>query len=154
VKDMNKNAWIIIVVILLVGAGVYFFSQQSKPQQTQPTQTQTTEPTQEVKKEETPPAGTDEAMMEKKEVTVNVTSAGFDPKTVTVKVGTKVVWVNKSADVANVSSAAHPTHQAYPPLNLGDFDDGESVSLIFEEKGEYKYHNHLNPSHTGSVVVE
>ncbi len=88
------------------------------------------------------------------ETNVTITSSGFEPQTITVKAGGKVVWMNKSGNVANVSSAVHPTHLVYPALNLGNFDNGSSVSLIFDKPGTYKYHNHLNPGQTGVVIVE
>lgn len=86
--------------------------------------------------------------------TVKVTENGFEPSTVTIKAGTKVVWINNSGQDSNVSSAFHPTHLVYPPLNLGSFSDGDSVSLIFDKPGTYKYHNHLDPSQFGEIVVE
>ncbi|MBI3620430.1 cupredoxin domain-containing protein [Candidatus Roizmanbacteria bacterium] len=85
---------------------------------------------------------------------VTVTASGFDPAVITVKKGTKVAWFNGSGTIANVSSAKHPTHLVYPKLNLGDFADGQSVSLVFTDAGIFKYHNHLNPSQFGSVTVE
>ena len=51
--------------------------------------------------------------------TVSVIDSGFEPNTVTVKTGTEVVWINNTSATANVSSAQHPTHLVYPPLNLG-----------------------------------
>ena len=71
-----------------------------------------------------------------------------------MKVGTKVRWVNKTAIAADVSSADHPTHLKYPPLNLGNFEPDKSVSLVFTEPGTYKYHDHLNPTKLGTVIVE
>ena len=84
---------------------------------------------------------------------VNLTGAGFDPATVTVKTGSVVLWYNKSGGEASVNSDPHPANDAYPPLNLGRFPDGTSMSLIFQKPGTYKYHNNLNPSQTGTVVV-
>ena len=71
-----------------------------------------------------------------------------------VTAGTKVTWTNSSGSIANVSSDPHPIHTNYPPLNLGKFDDGGSVSLVFDKPGTYGYHNHLIPSQTGKVIVE
>lgn len=84
---------------------------------------------------------------------VTETEKGFEPQTLTVKKGTKVVWMNKSGDEGNVSSAFHPTHLVYTPLNLGDFSDGANVLLVLNEAGSYKYHDHLNPSRFGSIIV-
>lgn len=88
------------------------------------------------------------------ERTVNVTKIGFEPETLKVKVGTKVVWTNRSGGTVIVNSAVHPTHLLYPFLNLGGFEDGSSVEATFKNKGTYKYHNHLNPDQTGTVIVE
>lgn len=84
---------------------------------------------------------------------VTLSSLGFIPQSITVKVGTKVTWTNNSGTTATVDSAAHPTHLVYPPLNLGNFGIGETLSLVFDQSGTYKYHNHLDASQTGEVVV-
>lgn len=88
------------------------------------------------------------------EKTVNATKKGFEPEILKVTVGTKVTFINKSDTTADVSSAIHPTHALFPLLNLGTFNDGGSLSVKFDKQGTYKYHNHLNPSQTGEVVVE
>lgn len=113
------------------------------PTQTAPAETQTpaSEPT-------TPPV---EAMQEN---VVMLTADGFSPATLTIKAGTPVTWTNKSGENATVSSDPHPTHTNYKPLNLGKFSDGESLSLTFDKPGTYAYHNHLNSSQTGTVIVE
>ena len=151
---MNKILLAIVVVVVLVGALVLVNS-QSKTTPSQPSQ-ETTAPV--ITKQPTPKESTDEAMMEDdkmmgKEVQITVTSAGFEPKEVTVKAGMKVVWNNDGTGVANVTSAIHPTHQTYPPLNLGNFESGSSVALVFDKPGTYRYHDHLQPAHTGSVIV-
>lgn len=84
---------------------------------------------------------------------VTITQSGFSPETVTIKVGTKVVWTNKSGQTATVNSDVHPTHLLYPPLNLGEVADGQSVALVFDKPGTYGYHNHLNPSERGTIMV-
>lgn len=86
--------------------------------------------------------------------TVTLTQSGFDQQTLKVKVGTKVTWINKSGETATVNSDPHPTHTLWPFLNLGNFDDGMSVSVTFDKAGTYTYHNHLNPNETGTVIVE
>lgn len=85
---------------------------------------------------------------------VNVTKNGFEPKMLRVKVGTTVVWENKSGKISNVSSDPHPAHTLFPFLNLGNFEDGSSVFAMFDKVGIYTYHNHLNPLQTGTVIVE
>lgn len=68
--------------------------------------------------------------------------------------GTTVVWVNNNGQAATVNSDPHPTHTLFPFLNLGGFEDGSSVSAKFDKVGVYTYHNHLDPTETGTVIVE
>lgn len=86
--------------------------------------------------------------------TVEVTAQGYSPKTITVKTGARVIWINKTDGAVTVNSANHPTHTVYPPLNLGEFPKGSSVQLVFDKPGTYTYHNHFNPSQTGTVIVK
>ncbi len=85
---------------------------------------------------------------------VKVTANGFEPQTITVKVGDKVTWTNASGGQVSINSNDHPTHLLYPPLNLGVVNDSQSVSLVFDKAGSYGYHNHFNPGETGVVVVQ
>lgn len=105
----------------------------------------------------TPPSTNSEATAPATEVSktaVTLTADGFSPATLTIKAGDKVTWVNKSGTSATVNSDPHPTHTDYSPLNLGTFPDGGTLSLTFDKPGIYKYHNHLNPSQSGTITVQ
>ncbi len=140
--------WLVVAVLVIVGG--YLFLNQNRGQAPQQTQTLPTEQQPAVEEEEVP-AGREEKM---EEVTVEYTETGFNPQNLTVSVGAKVTWTNNSGASLQVSSAPHPVHTDFPALNQNSIDDGESVSFVFEEVGTYKYHNHLNASHFGSVTVE
>ncbi len=135
-----------VLVILVVGIVLLRGGQQ----QQQPTATVTPTTEKMMKGEEK----TTEDKMMAKEAKVTVTESGFSPETLTVKTGTEVTWVNNGGAAVQIASSPHPTHTDYPPLNLGVVQDGESVSLVFDQAGTYKYHNHLNPSQKGTLVVE
>lgn len=85
---------------------------------------------------------------------VTLTTSGYSPASLTVKAGTTVTFMNKSGSKATVSSDPHPVHTAYPPLNLGSFADGGTLTLTFDKPGTYGYHNHLNPTQTGKIIVQ
>jgi len=147
----NKTLVIIIAVLIVIGAVVVVAGKVgNKPNQPSSVTNQQGAPAQNTTGQGTPGGNAPKETI----ANVTVTSSGFEPQTKTVKVGTRVVWLNKSGEGATVNSAVHPTHQVYPPLNLGEFPDGSSVQLVFDKPGTYKYHNHLNPSQTGTVVVE
>jgi plastocyanin len=100
------------------------------------------------------PAESSAPAKENKQNTITLNSENFSPKTLTIKVGDTVTWINRSGRNANVSSNPHPIHTDYTPLNLGSFPDGGTLSLTFDKAGTYGYHNHLNPSQNGTIVVE
>lgn len=95
--------------------------------------------------------------------TVEITAAGFSPNSVTINAGEKVEFVNKDTQTHWPASDTHPTHTAYPQSGgciSSAFDacaalekDG-TWGFVFTEKGTWRYHDHLNPSFKGTVVVE
>lgn len=75
----------------------------------------------------------------------------FDPKTVTIVSGQKVIWVNKGKKDHTVTS------------NSGDFDSehiapGDSFGYVFTKPGIYKYscsiHSFLFFGMKGKVIVQ
>lgn len=101
---------------------------------------------QKLKKESTVP--------NEKNVTITITSNGFNPSNTRIKAGTRVIWVNKSGIKVTVNSDNHPTHKTSPFLNLGLFENDSSVQAVVEKSGTYTYHNHFDPSQKGKITVE
>ena len=85
---------------------------------------------------------------------ITYTDSGFSPAQVSVKVGDTVTFKNDSKASVQVNSAPHPAHTQFPELNVGSIAAGESKSVKLTIAGTKKYHNHLNPSQSGSIVVE
>lgn len=103
------------------------------------------------------------------EVQIIITDNGFEQSTIIISKGTKVTFVNQSSSPSWPASAIHPTHRVYPgsgiekcgtPQESSIFDacrglqKGESYSFVFNEVGEWKYHDHLRPYLTGTIIVE
>ena len=100
---------------------------------------------------------------------VEMTSDWFSPDTLTIKVWDKVNFVNNDSSPHWPASARHPTHTVYPwswiekcwtSEQSGIFDackwlaQGETFSFVFTHKWEWKYHDHLNPSTTWTIIVQ
>lgn len=137
---MNNKLILMVVGIVIIVGGAFMLVNNTGKSQPQATENQATAvPTQAGKPQQ---------------LDVTVTSSGYEPGTITVAPGTQIVWTNKSGVDVTVSSDEHPTHLLWPFLNLGRFADGSSVSVIFEKTGKYTYHNHLNSSQKGTVIVE
>ena len=140
--------YILLFAIGLVAIVIISGCAQSGEQQTSPTTTTTSTITQ--------PTAT-------AEITVEITSSGFSPKILTINAGDTVVFANKDANAHWPASAFHPTHAVYPESGgcIGSkFDsckglnEGEMFSFRFDNKGTWRYHDHLDPSLTGTIIVE
>lgn len=85
--------------------------------------------------------------------TITFTDDGFSPSTLTVKKGTKVTVVNKSSSPVQFSSGQHPTHREDPEINMSELAPGERGSFTVTVAGTHSFHDHLNASKTGTLVV-
>ena len=153
---MNRNLLIGLIVVVLVIGGVVLVQNSSQDQVVSTTADIQESPgdSSEVMEGESTESDTGDSMTTGEESSITLTEDGFSPREITIKAGDKVVWVNNSGARATVDSSVHPTHRDYPKLNLGIFEDGEEHSLVFDEAGTYNYHDHLNASKFGTVVVE
>lgn len=85
---------------------------------------------------------------------VSVISSGYSPATVTVKAGTVVTWTNNSGGNIFIASDPHPTHTDLPALSSGTVANGGTYSFTFTQKGTWGYHDHLDPTTKGTVIVQ
>ena len=89
-----------------------------------------------------------------KTVTVDITSSGFDPSSVTINSGDTVKFVNLDSSPHRPASNPHPTHTDYPGFDaLRELQQGESYSFSFTRIGTWGYHDHLNPFAGGIIIV-
>ncbi|MBI3051716.1 hypothetical protein HYY74_04640 [Candidatus Woesearchaeota archaeon] len=93
---------------------------------------------------------------------VDMTASGFSPGTLTISAGEAVTFVNRDSKAHWPASAVHPAHAAYPEPGgcIGSRFDAcrglaqdETFQFTFTHKGSWKYHDHLNPGVTGTIVV-
>lgn len=100
---------------------------------------------------------------------IEITSSGFNPKTLTIQAGETVTFVSKDSAAPWPASNVHPTHTTYPGSNrekCGTADEstifdackglaaGEEYSFTFTRTGRWPFHDHRNPGKGGTVVVE
>ncbi|MAF79764.1 hypothetical protein CL629_01660 [bacterium] len=103
------------------------------------------------------------------ENTIVYTDDGFSPVEIIVSVGEIVTFVNDSSRVVWPATAEHPTHTVYPGSDITKCDSAEAAdmfdscgpvmsdeswSFAFDEVGEWGYHDHLDSSYFGKVIVE
>ena len=80
---------------------------------------------------------------------VVIDNFSFGPATLTVAVGTKVVWTNDDADPHTVTSETDPKLLKSPAL-----DTGESFTFTFDKPGTYRYFCSLHPHMQAIIVVQ
>ncbi len=87
-------------------------------------------------------------------MTITYSKDGFSPTTLTVKNGSQVTIKNDSSGLLQFDSDPHPVHTDDPELNVGTISPGQSKTVTVTTTGSHGYHNHLNPSDTGTLIVE
>jgi plastocyanin len=87
-------------------------------------------------------------------VVVHVTEEGFDPASVEVQSGDTVVFENVDDEGHWPASDDHPTHEIYPTFDpKKPIQPATSWTATLDRLGTWKYHDHMNPTLTGEVVV-
>lgn len=87
--------------------------------------------------------------------TIRYTNNGFEPPKLTVPIGTMVEFVNQSDKTMWVASNIHPEHEILPTLDqFKEVSKGQSYMYIFDKKGIWPYHDHVNPALEGVITVE
>jgi len=100
---------------------------------------------------------------------VTITSLGFSPNSLTIKVGETVTWTNQDTSPHWPASVIHPFHTNYPGSDINKcgtteestiFDacdslsQGDSYSFTFNNAGSWEYHDHFQPGLKGTIVVQ
>jgi plastocyanin len=79
--------------------------------------------------------------------TVTISNFAFTPATLTVKVGTTVVWTNKD-------STAHTVTADDGTFNSGNVAPGATYSYTFAKAGTVVYHCAIHTYMKGTVIVQ
>lgn len=139
---MNIKPLFLIIAAVVVLGGLFFIL-KPKDQQITPTNTSTNQPTVQ---------NTQQMVIATETVVMKVNT--FEPKTLTIQKGTKVIFKNEDTQDHWPASAIHPAHQIYPQFDpKQNIKPGDEWSFVFEKVGNWKYHDHLNPSTTGEIRV-
>lgn len=162
---MNKGIIIgIIIVILLIGGFFLFGSRQEQPETGSPTESRVPAPG-----FENVPEAVVVPEEENHTHVVTYTDSGFNPQTINIEFGEELTFINESSQDMWPATAMHPTHRVYPGSDIAKcntveartiFDackgiaPGGSWEFTFNQVGSWKYHDHLNISHFGTIVVE
>ena len=89
------------------------------------------------------------------ERTMLMKETGYESKNLTIHVGDTVVFKNVDTHDHWPASNIHPTHEIYPEFDPGKpMTPGANWKFQFTKEGEWRYHDHLIPTITGTITVE
>ena len=141
---MSKSILIGAILVLLIGGGIWYFTQSP--------QTETLQPNPEIQnnQNEEQPAGNEDTQR-----TIRYTEDGYTPNTLTVSQGETIVFHNESSKDMWPASAPHPTHTNYPEFDAKRaISPGETYEFTFTKIGAWKFHDHRDPAKFGTITVE
>ena len=79
---------------------------------------------------------------------------GFEPKELSIKKGDVVVWRSVRAYPFWPASDQHPTHSQYRAFDpYQPVPPDQTWSFQFTRVGQWDYHDHLNSTLQGSIIV-
>lgn len=148
---MNKAAKIVIALVcvaVLAGAVVMLSKKDSNSKDNQTNTTSSSSAGSDTTSGDSGSEDSDVAMV----ITYDGTS--FSESANSIKAGQSVKVVNNSSVSLDFDSDPHPVHTDNTELNAGDIEPGESKTFIIDKKGTWGYHNHLNASQNGEIIVE
>lgn len=80
---------------------------------------------------------------------------GYLPQRITIQAGETVAFVNQSSRDVWTASDPHPSHTDLPELDARRAEaPGATYMFTFNQPGEWGYHNHLNSTQSGVVIVQ
>ena len=137
----------VVVVAALAGGGYAAFHKSNSADSGSATNTTTNAPASQSPNANTNTSATAAA-------TITFTGDMFTPSVTTVKAGSTVQVTNKSSLPLQFDSDPHPTHTDEPELNIDEVSPGQSKTFKVTKTGHWGFHDHLNPSITGTLDVE
>lgn len=88
---------------------------------------------------------------------VVLTPDGYEPSEITIGVGDTIRF-SASESYGRLhwpASNIHPSHEIYPEFDpLRPIEPEDTWSFVFGKKGEWRFHDHLAPYHTGTITVQ
>ena len=78
---------------------------------------------------------------------ISIQNGTFNPSTLTIKSGTNVQWINND-------NAKHQIMSDSGSFQSNVLNQGDSYNFFFDKTGIYGYHDALNSSVTGTIIVQ
>ena len=137
-RRINKGLLaLIIIIIIIIAAGVYIYSTQSSR-----TNVQTG-----VNNSSNQSIGNNSSNMTSAVTTITIQNMTFNPDKITVRSGTNIQWINND-------NTQHQIMSDTGSFQSNILNPGDSYNFFFAKTGIYGYHDALNPTVTGTIIVQ
>ena len=137
-RRINKGLLaLIIIIIIIIAAGVYIYSTQSSR-----TNVQTG-----VNNSSNQSIGNNSSNMTSAATTITIQNMTFNPDKITVRSGTNIQWINND-------NTQHQIMSDTGSFQSNILNPGDSYNFFFAKTGIYGYHDALNPTVTGTIIVQ
>lgn len=136
-KKLSPLLIIGIILLIGIGAGIYFFMQPPATPSTSGNENPTGSPS------GTTPEGTPIQTHN-----IELRSFTFSPSTLTIQPGDTVIWTNYDSSEHTITS------DTGNELASELFSKGETYSHTFNTIGTFDYHCGIHPSMKGTIIVE
>lgn len=143
-----KKVVIVLIIVIAIAAGAFALTKKSDNNTT--TNSSANTPS----SDQTQTASPSPTSSQSVAATITYSDSGFSPSSITVKSGDTVAIKNTSSGELQLDSDPHPIHTDDTDLNVGTVATGQSQTLTVTKKGTFGYHNHLNPSDKGEIVIQ
>lgn len=85
---------------------------------------------------------------------VRITSSGFEPSTVVVDKGSRVVWVNADNKLHQVASNPYPKDNGLAGLKSEILNNNQTYQYTANKTGTFGYHDEMQPTVNGTLEVK
>jgi plastocyanin len=85
---------------------------------------------------------------------VRITESGFEPATLSVKQGTKVIWTNIDTSLHTVASNPQAHGDDIVNLKSEILNNGQSYEYVANTPGDFSYHDGQQPTVNGTIIVK
>lgn len=128
---------LIIIIIIIIAAGVILYATQSSRPNVQTGMNNSSNQS----------LGNNSSNVTSAVSTITIQNGTFNPNNLTIRSGTNVQWINNDSTQHQIVSDTGAFQS--PILNSGD-----SYNFFFGKSGIYGYHDALNATITGTVIVQ
>ena len=136
--DKKLLIGIVIIGVLIIAIGAFYFYKQYTPSQTF---TDTSQPT-------PLPDASQPSPDASQTNNIEIANSAFSPAELTIKVGDTITWTNRD-------SASHTvTSDSGTEISSDSLSNGQTYSYTFNTAGTFEYHCTIHPSMKAKIIVQ